>query len=354
MKCPRRTARVATYERVFTRTSSLKLLVVVLMCVGLASVSEARSVFDVYGGKGDQQASDQCPLGSYMVGVVGNTGAWIDQITVVCGAAKDDGTVKGSKSLPSRGGTGGAFNSVLCEKNEVVYSIGADRAEGYQILQVALHCRNLKTGELRHLMFGGNGQYEAGGPPQTCPDGEYATGLTINFGVHVNALGLICDTYRPSKVVQPSPPKPDPAPATPDPQEVADRDPNGKTVEQCQEAFARNQQRCEQRFPGANDFAAKAACLQVNAQIVGACVSIASAANPPPPSPGGQTATVLLDVDVYSAPGGNDADKTGVTLNAGTSDVKVLAKRAYWYHVQWPDGDGWVYSGSGYRSLELH
>ncbi|SFV34136.1 PAN domain-containing protein [Hyphomicrobium facile] len=58
-----------------------------------------------------------------------------------------------------------------------------------------------------------------------------------------------------------------------DPQEVADRDPTGKTVQQCQAAFGRNQARCLQRFNPMQ----VAICLQPYQQILAACVSLAAA-----------------------------------------------------------------------------
>jgi hypothetical protein len=61
--------------------------------------------------------------------------------------------------------------------------------------------------------------------------------------------------------------------------------------------------------------------------------------------------TVLLDVDVYNASGGN-GPKTG-TLAAGTQGVTLVERKDPWYHVKWPAGNGWVYSGPGYQSLKL-
>jgi hypothetical protein len=69
--------------------------------------------------------------------------------------------------------------------------------------------------------------------------------------------------------------------------------------------------------------------------------------------------TVLLDVDVYTKPGGADEDRkkdangNNVTLTAGTQSVTLLEKQAPYFHVKWPGQDGWVYSGAGYVSLKL-
>jgi hypothetical protein len=64
------------------------------------------------------------------------------------------------------------------------------------------------------------------------------------------------------------------------------------------------------------------------------------------------TVTVLLAVDLYAAPGG-EGQPTGV-LQPRTQNVTLLAPCAdNWCHVQWPAGQGWVYSGPGYQSLAL-
>ena len=48
--------------------------------------------------------------------------------------------------------------------------------------------------------------------------------------------------------------------------------------------------------------------------------------------------SVDQEVDVYRAPGGNDADKTGTTLKKDTQSVKLVERP--WHHVKWPSGDG--------------
>lgn len=271
------------------------LVLALLALFGSSMPGSARSAFGVYGGKGDAEVPDECPAGSYFTGIVGNTGAWIDQISVICSKAPGDGSVSGGKSLPSRGGAGGGFKSVLCGKNEIIDAIDAQRTPGYQILAVSFWCRNVQTQQRRPLFFGGNGTFAKWGPTQQCPAGELATGMTIRFGKHVNAVGLICNTY--TAKAAPPPPPPPPVVTPPPPPVVTPP--------------------------------------------------------PPPPPPAQAFVEVLKDVDIYSAPGGNDADKTGDFLKAGTPNVKLIARQAPWFHLQWDGGDGWVYSGSGFVSLKL-
>jgi hypothetical protein len=74
----------------------------------------------------------------------------------------------------------------------------------------------------------------------------------------------------------------------------------------------------------------------------------------PQPQAGGlkKFVRVALDVDVYDAPGGG-GQVIGM-LGAGTRGVRLLGPCAdSWCNVIWPAGQGWVYSGPGYDSLNL-
>jgi hypothetical protein len=76
---------------------------------------------------------------------------------------------------------------------------------------------------------------------------------------------------------------------------------------------------------------------------------------PPPPGPGpgpgpGGGVTVLQPVDVYSEDEGG-GQVVGV-LEEGTQGVTLVgACHDGWCHVNWPEGDGYVYDGDGYDSL---
>ena len=82
---------------------------VLLACASIAAPAVARTFRDPYGSSGTDHASDECTPGKYFVGVVGATGAWIDQIAVLCAELKSDGTFGPAKTIASRGGTGGAL-----------------------------------------------------------------------------------------------------------------------------------------------------------------------------------------------------------------------------------------------------
>lgn len=272
----------------------MRILVMALLSfLCLASPSSAHTVFPYYGDTGTTGSVDECQPGQYFVGVVGATGLWTDQITVVCGQLTPDNSITGSKTIASRGGSGGNFKSVLRGKDEVITQMWVNRTEHYQVSFTQFTCSNVKTGATHNISFGGT-ERSAGGVPgatMTCPAGELGTGMTIRWGKYVNGLGLVCNGYKP--------PAPTPVVTAPP---ATSPSPTQTPPAQTPQAFAK----------------------------------------------------VLLDVDVYNTPcGADNAKKTGTILKAGTSNVKVLLKKAPWFQVQWPSGSGCVYSGPGWVSLQV-
>ena len=277
--------------------------VVALLCLGsavAATQAAARTFRDPYGGRGDASASDECGPGKYFVGVVGATGAWLDQIAVLCAELKPDGTFKGAKSIAARGGGGGAFHpAVTCPKDQAITDVTVTVSVNLEVLQLELFCTGVKNPALRTpLLFAGNGGTYRSEETQSCAAGEFGKGLNINYGKYVNGVGIICDALTIPAAAPPPPPPPPPT-DTPPPPPVT------------------------------------------------------------PPPPAEQFVEVLKDVDVYTKPGGADEDRkkdangNDVTLFAGTAGVTVIERKVPWFHLKWPGQDGWVYSGSGWVSLKL-
>lgn len=153
-----------------------------------------RTVFPVYGTDKDPRHQDECPGDSYLMGVKGNVGAWLDNISVVCGTFEPDGSTAYSSEFPPRGGSGGGFRSVACAPGEVVTVADFFRTEDYNILGVQLLCSKPKSpvfGAVPRLI--GNGDYTGNPPRSICPSGEYAKGLVIGAKNYVTGLSLICD-----------------------------------------------------------------------------------------------------------------------------------------------------------------
>src|SRR5262245_25784459 len=136
-------------------------LATMLFCTGLgvAAMPASAGEFPIYGTNDGTFSRDECPPGKYFVGVVGNAGSWLDQITVVCAKPRSDGTFGDSKSLPSRGGPGGAFQKAMCPPNAAVTEINIKHDRDYHITSVALTCKNVKTWQPSTAHFSGQGAY---------------------------------------------------------------------------------------------------------------------------------------------------------------------------------------------------
>jgi hypothetical protein len=73
----------------------------------------------------------------------------------------------------------------------------------------------------------------------------------------------------------------------------------------------------------------------------------------PPPPPPPKFIKVLLSVDVCASAAGCNKQTRLSELPKDTQGVTLVERKDPWYHVKWPAGDGWVYSGPGWESLEL-
>jgi hypothetical protein len=133
------------------------------------------------------------------VGFIGNTGSWIDQITVICAKPNTDLTFTGRRSIASRGGSGGAYLESYCPSDSAISGITIARTDNYQIMQLEIRCRSVKSlnGATSIIYYGYRRGPSIGAvsPPQDCPSNELATGLNIRYGRYVNGVGLICDQY---------------------------------------------------------------------------------------------------------------------------------------------------------------
>lgn len=318
---------------------------VLCACLALVAAPASARDFQVYGTNNGALARDECPAGSYLVGVVGNAGAWLDQITVVCGKPKPDGTYGGAKSLPSRGGSGGAFKKALCPPNYAVGSAKIYRDDEYHILELFLNCKNVKTGhKLPVFINGGGGSPSAGRIEQDCGAGEMGTGLTIRHGQYVNGIGLICGAFS-------SPPPP--ATAACAAGLVWRERFDGDTV--CvkpEDRYRLPGGSCRPPYVYRDVYPGDIFCVTPDQRTAAKAAQAAKGAKPVRETGRPKFIEVLQSVDLYSKPGGADEDKIG-SLPKDTKEVALIGRQAPWYNVKWPKGQGWVYSGDGYVSLKL-
>jgi hypothetical protein len=179
------------------------LMMAPLMAAALAPASLlADTTYPAVGGPGDSQVVDQCPPGMWLVGLKGRGGLWIDQIGLICQQLSPDRSAVVGRRWhgPARGGNGGAPQEYMCPANAVVGSVWMTMTpKNRQVKVLHAYCRSLKgggpDGEF-HFNAGPAGMGGSTSPKgqgvQNCAEGEEASGFAINFGVHVNAMGLVC------------------------------------------------------------------------------------------------------------------------------------------------------------------
>ena len=169
----------------------------------------------VYGGAGGKYFRAPCPQGSYLVGLEGRTGEWVDRVAPVCAPWLRGSQTFGAPLVgPSFGDSeGGEALTSVCQGSGAntsavrFWTIETLRSANRLIQYVGATCASLSPPArlewLTFLEFGRRpavpedpinaGPVKTGrGMDQTCPFGEIAAGLHGRSGLFVDALGLIC------------------------------------------------------------------------------------------------------------------------------------------------------------------
>jgi hypothetical protein len=177
--------------------SLLSAFAAVGLLLSLGSPASAQ-VFPAAGTSGDRSDRDECPAGDYLVGFGVYSGLWIDGLVIKCAKfiQPAPGTKEATLGPPTtprseRGGKAGMANAkdFVCPANTYVSGIGFWR-KGAEIQHVGVACRSISEVKADGVEFGGP---QNGAPtPQNCDGSNVATGININSGKYINALGLIC------------------------------------------------------------------------------------------------------------------------------------------------------------------
>jgi hypothetical protein len=160
--------------------------------------ARAEKVFPPIGDTGDvqEQQPDLCPAKNYLIGLSVRVGDWMDQLAIICGQLETDGVVTGHYVGPARGGMGGAAPvEVKCNANEIMTGVAfLFTPHNRQVRLLSFHCVSTQRNLVHDLAIGN----QTHGPPSTtrqdCPEGEIINGLKVNYGEHVNAVGIACAT----------------------------------------------------------------------------------------------------------------------------------------------------------------
>ncbi|MDF0644434.1 MAG: hypothetical protein P0111_10410 [Nitrospira sp.] len=197
----------------------LHYLILVALCfvLGLCARPALATDLPVYGGLGGNDFRAECPKGSYLVGLAGRTGEWVDRIAPVCAPWVAARQAFGAPSVgPSHGAsTGGQERHKSCW-NEFVgrvyvvqsWKIDVLRSDNHYVQRIKAYCASmLPSVKSMSFYFGDKDPYDENvsfgpfgtrPPEQSCPAGEVAVGIRTRAGQFVDAIGLICGPRPPS------------------------------------------------------------------------------------------------------------------------------------------------------------
>lgn len=182
----------------------LSCLAALFVFLGLCLPAQA-TVFPAHGGKGDRAEECLCPQGQVLVGFHGRTGSWIDQIGLICAPFAPPAYARGAlRRQQPRGGNGGGTNEQYCIADAAIRQVtvrmlGEYRGIRKYVWSIDFSCFRPRDGSAANAgAFRGDIQGKGVDltaddfAAQRCPGNEYAIGLNIRYGEHVNAAGLIC------------------------------------------------------------------------------------------------------------------------------------------------------------------
>lgn len=178
------------------RFSCLAITLVLVLASGPAFATDR----PIQGGSGGAVFRDDCGRGRYLVGVSIRKGGWVDAILPLCAAYTAQKRFAKWERGRRHGGAGGSplLKDAVCPADHFVIGLkfGVTQGKKRFIDWVAVQCIRIAGGTSFDIcLHTGDGcpLHQAFEPFwQTCPYGEWATGLRGRIGIYVDALGLIC------------------------------------------------------------------------------------------------------------------------------------------------------------------
>lgn len=186
--------------------------VAAVMVAVLIPVTASTTVFPAEGARGDAAGELRCPRGHILVGMRGRAGAWLDQVALICRRFDPPNYTAGAQTTTGAvGGEGGTPVEAYCPRDSAIRNIGVRLAmdDGRLIspFGILFRCQQPRDGRITGDFSIGFIDWDPVGLEyfrpvqddpakqfiQSCPGNEYATGLSVRYGRHVNAVGLICE-----------------------------------------------------------------------------------------------------------------------------------------------------------------
>jgi hypothetical protein len=196
-------------------------LVALCLTLGLTMLCPSITIatdLPLYGGLGGQQFRAECPKGSYLVGVAGRVGSWVDRIAPVCAPWLRGSQALGTPTIGQSFGMsgGGQEQQTICTRSGnnhlAIQSWWTHllRSDNHYVQYIEMYCDSLPTplpptNYGPRLDFGTRpkdveelvtyGPFSSQPPFQACPSGEAAVGIRVRAGQFVDAIGLICGPF---------------------------------------------------------------------------------------------------------------------------------------------------------------
>jgi hypothetical protein len=188
------------------------------LALGLAMICPSITLatdLPIYGGLGGQEFRAECPKGSYLVGLAGRTGSWVDRIAPVCAPWLRGSQALGTPTIGQSFGMsgGGQEQQTICTRSGnnhlAIQSWWTHllRSDNHYVQYIEMYCDSLPTplpptNYGPRLDFGKrpedveelvtHGPFPSQPPFQACPVGEVAVGIRVRAGKFLDAIGLIC------------------------------------------------------------------------------------------------------------------------------------------------------------------
>jgi hypothetical protein len=142
--------------------------------------------------------------GEYVVGFEGRTGSWIDRIAIICAPLLPSGAMGKPYTISGAGGGGGGPAGPVKCANGLLTDLAWHTMNGNGVVRnVNGLCKDPVSGANLgppQVVFGpvGGVAYDAD-YSRKCPKGMALTGIRVNWGQYVNAIGIVCAKLKPPK-----------------------------------------------------------------------------------------------------------------------------------------------------------